>query len=369
MGNKLIVAAAGSGKTTYLIEQALMQQSPTLITTFTIANELEIRKKFIERNGCIPGNIHIQTWFSFLIQHGVKPFQGSQGINDKINGLFLVSEKSGIRIKTSTRKIYYAKEDTRHYYFTKDMKIYSDKISAFAYECNKSTNGKVIERIENIFENIYIDEIQDMAGYDLEIISLLLKSKTNILMVGDPRQVTYHTHNERKNSKYIDGKIIEYINEKCSKTDCIIDTSTLCDSYRNIDRICAYASKLYPNYPIPSSMQKENSSHSGLFLVKKKDVQEYLYRFNPVQIRYNRKTKIDESYKFKNMGEAKGLTFDHVLIYPTKKMKDWIIDNSIVLGNETRAKFYVSLTRAKFSVGIVWDNENTNIDSIQLYKH
>ena len=33
------------------------------------------KKKFIEINGSIPKNVTIQTWFSMLLQHGVKPYQ------------------------------------------------------------------------------------------------------------------------------------------------------------------------------------------------------------------------------------------------------------------------------------------------------
>lgn len=74
MSNKLIIAAAGSGKTTHLVKEALkITDSRVLITTYTEANENEIKKKFYAINGCIPENITIQTWFSFLIQHGVKP--------------------------------------------------------------------------------------------------------------------------------------------------------------------------------------------------------------------------------------------------------------------------------------------------------
>ena len=51
MVNRLIIAAAGSGKTTYLVRQAMQQSDSVLITTYTIANELEIRKKFVELNG------------------------------------------------------------------------------------------------------------------------------------------------------------------------------------------------------------------------------------------------------------------------------------------------------------------------------
>ena len=45
--NKLIIAAAGAGKTTYLINEALRHDKEVLITTYTEANENEIKKKFI----------------------------------------------------------------------------------------------------------------------------------------------------------------------------------------------------------------------------------------------------------------------------------------------------------------------------------
>lgn len=48
MSNKLIIAAAGSGKTTHLVEEALkITEGKVLITTYTEANEQEIAKNFI----------------------------------------------------------------------------------------------------------------------------------------------------------------------------------------------------------------------------------------------------------------------------------------------------------------------------------
>lgn len=99
MSNKLIIVAAGSGKTTHLVNESLkVTDGKVLITTYTEANEKEIIKKFYELNGCIPESITIQTWFSFLIQHGVKPYQ-SVIYNGKIKGLLLVNEKSGFRYR------------------------------------------------------------------------------------------------------------------------------------------------------------------------------------------------------------------------------------------------------------------------------
>ncbi|MBX4905687.1 UvrD-helicase domain-containing protein, partial [Rhizobium bangladeshense] len=88
--NKLVIAAAGSGKTTYLVRQALtIEQERVLITTYTESNEEEIRRKFFEIHGSVPGNVHIQTWFSLLIEHGIKPFQGKL-FDWEVAGMLLV---------------------------------------------------------------------------------------------------------------------------------------------------------------------------------------------------------------------------------------------------------------------------------------
>lgn len=66
--NKLIIAAAGSGKTCQLIKEALkIRVEKVLITTYTQANEAEIRIKFFEENKCIPENIEgtNMVFFSF----------------------------------------------------------------------------------------------------------------------------------------------------------------------------------------------------------------------------------------------------------------------------------------------------------------
>ena len=118
MNNKLTIAAAGSGKTTFLVKQALAEkESKILITTYTQANEEEIRRRFIKLNGCIPSNVTVQTWFSFLLQHGVRPYQGCK-FREEINGLVLVNGQS-------TKGI--AESDTANYYFSHGNKIFSDK--------------------------------------------------------------------------------------------------------------------------------------------------------------------------------------------------------------------------------------------------
>src|SRR5699024_2485071 len=96
--NKLVMAAAGSGKTTHLVEEALRKDEQVLITTYTQANAKEIKKKIIDIHNSIPENITVQTWFSTLLQHGVRPFQGGL-ISKRIKGMILVNQMSGVKYR------------------------------------------------------------------------------------------------------------------------------------------------------------------------------------------------------------------------------------------------------------------------------
>lgn len=362
MTNELIIASAGSGKTTFLINKTLsIPENSILITTYTESNAQEIKNKFIELVGCVPPNVHISTWFSFLIKHCIKPYQTIL-FDHKIKGLLLVNEKSGIRYTDprSGRKIPYAEADNfDKFYFTKNKRIYSDKVAKLAIRVNKETNNKILNRITEIYDYILIDECQDLAGYDLEILKTFAQSELNLSLVCDPRQVTYLTHNSTKYKKYRNGLLKEFITAECSRLGFTIDDTSLSESYRCNKPICDFANMLYPDHSQCGSKQSTITVHDGIFMISKDKVNGYLEKYNPVQLRWNSLTKNTNSeFSIANFGQSKGLTFERVLIYPTKGMLGWIKDNTISIGKfsyEARAKFYVGLTRAKYSVGIVCD--------------
>lgn len=356
--NKLITAAAGSGKTTFLIKEALeLTENEVLITTYTQENEEEIRKKVIKLNGCIPENLTIQTWFSFLIQHGVRPYR-SILYDKRVKGLKFVNSQSAVKYysKRGFPVTYSEEGNFDKHYFTENSKVYSDKLSKFVVRCNDESDEKVIGRISEIYSHIFIDEAQDLAGYDLSLLKRLFKSNTAILLVCDPRQVTYLTHWERKYKKYQNGKIVEFIRNECGGCDVEVDNESLSKSYRNNPEICEFANALYPDKDPVQSANKKKTGHDGIFLVSKKGCQKYLKDYEPVQLRWDvRNEDVDDRYKVLNFGQAKGRSFDRVLIYPTSDMLNWVNDHSTSLNDQTRAKFYVAITRARFSVGIVDD--------------
>lgn len=373
--NKLIIAAAGSGKTTYLVRRALdIPSERVLITTYTEANEGEIRRTIIRLRGYIPANITIQTWFAFLLQHGVRPFQSAldESIHETEIGFCLSSKKSaqkcgadGKPLVLNGKPIYWGEADFRKFYFTNSFRIHSDKISKFVFTCNSVTKGDVVNRIARVFDYVLIDEVQDLAGYDLELLKLLFQSDSEVLLVGDPRQVTYLTHHSAKHKKYANGNIRGFVEDQLGRnTTCVVDETTLISSHRNNQTICDFSNKLYPTLPASQpctcdGCRSKASFHEGIFWIAKEEVEEYLHLFQPTQLRWNLKTACSDGCSVMNFGEAKGLSLDRVVIYPTREMKEWILDHDHPLKEETRAKLYVAITRARHSVAFVLEAEET----------
>lgn len=226
-----------------------------------------------------------------------------------------------------------------------------------------------MNRISRIYSRVYIDEVQDLAGYDLEIIKLLFESKSHVLLIGDPRQVTYFTHYEAKNIQY-NGKISVFIHNECGNSQYEIDTESLNETYRNIPAICSFSEKLFPEYGSIKSSQSKTTEHDGIYLINTQQVNDYLKYFQPVQLRWNNCKKVNLEYPVYNMGESKGMEFDRVIIYPTKPIIDWLENNTSNLQPEARAKFYVAVTRAKYSVAIVCDpNFRCDDPTIQVWSH
>jgi DNA helicase II / ATP-dependent DNA helicase PcrA len=340
--------------------------STLLITTYTQANEAEIRKKIIEINQCIPPNVIVQTWFSFLLQHGVRPFQGRL-FEKKIRGLILVNSQSGLKGYTKSKQpIYFGEEkEFEQHYFSKEIKIYSDKISKFVFRCNQNSGGAVIERLCKIYPHIFIDEVQDLAGYDLELLKLLFKANSNTLLVGDPRQSTYSTNSSAKNKKFKKAAIINFFEDDSLGIE--TETASLTTNYRCNNSICELSNKLFPDLPTTTSGNNDTTNHDGVLLVKPTDVNKYLSTYSPMQLRENVRTVVNPNFRVMNFGESKGLSFDRVLIYPTNPFLKWLADNNAELAPTSRSKLYVALTRARYSVGIVY-NENTKLELTGITK-
>ena len=336
--NVVIVAAAGAGKTTRIVTRGIENSSErVLITTYTNENADQIRSLLITHARRIPENVTVIPWFTFLLQHGVRPYQ---------NQLTAAPRARSIRFQ-SGGSIYHKKEK----WFTKERDIYSNKLAEFAVECNKIGGGKVIRRLERIFDTILVDEVQDLAGYDLDFLEMLFDSSINVMLVGDPRQATFTTNYAGRNRKFRRAGITKWFDEMRSKKKAKMDTDTC--SHRCNQEICDFADSIYPKFEKTVSANGERTGHDGIFRIPSSDVKDYLEQYDPVILRFDKRTDT-HGLSARNIGLSKGRTFARVLIFPTKPMKAFLDSGNPEKAGD-RSRLYIAVTRACFSVAFVFD--------------
>lgn len=344
MANEVIIAAAGGGKTTRLAARARAHElGKVALVTYTTNNVQEIKSKFLELHPALPVHAEIWSWYRFLLHEMARPYQRAL-LDRRIDGLYWVEGRSAPfvpRIKTVP------------FFLSSGAQIYSDKIAQFIIECNTATAGAVIARLEDRFHTIFIDEIQDMAGYDLDLLELILRSKIDLVMVGDHRQATYSTNNAAKNGAYAGINIIAKFHEW--ETAGLITLTYVRETHRCHQLIADLADSFYPAEPKTISQNEVVTGHDGTFLVSAQSVPAYMEMFRPQVLRLDRRTKCD-GYAAMNFGESKGLNLDRVLIFPHVKGRQWLASGNFEYVKDSAAKMYVGVTRARHSAAFVFDD-------------
>ena len=360
LNNIVIMAAAGAGKThdicKEVIENAKTTNKKILITTYTNKGIESIEKEYKKQNnGVIDKNVVILSWFQFLLRELVKPYQSS--ILNKINII------NSIDFNHQYGYINFNPRETSKHYMLNNN-ILSNTVSEFAIDSNIKSNNKVMQRLEEIYSHIYIDEIQDLAGEDIEILNLFFNSKIQIQCVGDVKQSTYTTYNAKKNKKITGIHLIDFFKELERKG---IITLVFNNKTRRFGReICEFSNSICndKNNRIESDkIYKEENQ--GVYLLDKKDFENYFKIYKPTILKFNAKTKID--YDSLNFGQCKGMTFDRVAIFPNNKYKEFLKNGTSL---DSPCKYYVSATRARYSIVFVveklFENDNFKYTNINL---
>ena len=338
--NEAIVAAAGSGKTEYILKTALADHtSRSLIVTYTNENLREINSRLWAHAGGQPDNITAMTWFEFMLRHGIKPYQSYKTRIGRIRSINFVTDPS----------VYTRRDDFDAYYLDSADNIYSDAVSDLAVVLDQASGGKVVGRLEAIYGKILVDEVQDLAGYDLEFLELLLKSQIEIIMVGDPRQAVYATNRSNKNSQFRGAKIINWLTAR--KNDGLCVARTMDTSHRCNQTICTFADAIYPGMPPIKSGNNTELEHMGVVLVHKDDIDAYRDSYSAQELRWDRRNAL-AGPGARNFGQVKGQAFDRVMIHPTGPITEFI-EKGTALAEGSAAKFYVGVTRARHSVAII----------------
>lgn len=338
--SKVVVACAGSRKTTSIIEDALeCAGKRVLITTYTNENLDQLRSYLISRVGEVPSNIKLLSWYSFLLQDGIRPYQSCICEGERVQTVDFASEAPR----------YVKRANAQSYYLTRGRNIFRDRASEFVCSCDQKSGGLVVSRLEKAYDVVFVDELQDLAGYDLDLLERLFRSSLTAIAVGDPRQGTFSTNNGRKNKRFKRAGIQEWIAEKARAGLFQMEERTHC--YRSNQAICDFADALFPTLVKSTSKTNTVTGHDGVFEIRSVDVLSYFETHRPIVLRWDRRTDT-LGLAAHNIGVTKGRTFDRVLIFPTGPMRAYLKTRDPSVAGDL-AKLYVAVTRARFSVAFV----------------
>jgi len=342
MDNHLTLAVAGSGKTRGIVEycMAMPTDRRTLVLTYTQANQVELRGRIAAQAGDHPG-IEVMGWFTFLLRHFARPFLPFKFPGCRILGFNF--EGRPHRMAKGLRR-----------FLDSNGAAYACELGRLAHELIDASGGALLRRLECIYEEVLVDEVQDLSSHDWGIVDALLNSSMGVRMVGDIRQTVLATNpRSAKNKKYAYADSIHWFRER--EAQGILEISESSATWRCRPEIAAFADTIFDSswaFPPTESRNHSVSHHDGIFLVCPKNVYQYVDQFQPLCLRSSANSGKSFELDYVNFRLAKGTQCKRVLIVPTGGIEKFV-QRGTTLDPIPAASFYVAVTRAAQSVAIV----------------
>lgn len=332
MDKRLVLAVAGSGKTTEIINK-VNYDDKTLIVTYTEANYNNIKNKIIKKFNEIPSGIRIYTYFSFLYKFCFAPFKKDL----YVKGIEYNPVKT--RFVSSQRLNYY-------------MNIYNRKMyhSRLAKLCNEKLINDIRDRLDKYFDNIYIDEIQDFSGHDFNLLLSIIKCNCNIFLVGDYYQHTYDTSRDGNVNTNLYNNYDNYVNKfKLALPEIIVDNTSFLKSKRCSKEVCNFIKE---NLGINIESHFNHSSKVQE-IINEQEINEIINNDSIVKLFLQNSKKYDIK-SVDNWGNSKGETYNNVCVILNEKSYNLYTKNELIkLAPTTKNKFYVACSRPTGNLYII----------------
>ena len=332
---RAIFAVAGAGKTTMLVN-SLSLTKRTLLPTYTDNNAENLYDAVLGKFGCVPENIMISTWFSFVLNCLIKPFVIVGGPETSR----LIFSKDALPL--------YTKGFAR--YTTNDGGVFHSRAFEFAHKY--VGEKRIRERLERFFDDILIDEVQDFAGYDFDFVELLGHIDVSTMITGDFFQHTYDTSRDGTKNMNLHKDFTTYVNRL--KKYYQIDISTLSKSHRCPKPISDFVRDKI-GIAMDSFLNRTDIGYPVL-LTDQGMIQRVLKDPTIMKLFYR------EHYKYAcnsaNWGGCKGLSYDNVCVVLNKTTLAKFKSNRLAdLALSTRNKFYVACTRTKANLYFISEDD------------
>lgn len=336
MDKELVLATAGSGKTTEIINR-LNKENKILLITYTDANYDILKNKVIEKFKEIPNNIKIYTYFSFLYSVCFAPLKRNWDIR-------------GLDFRDINNK-YLKKENIEYYLNKRNRKMYHRRLASF---CNEHLKNEIKNRLEKYFDIIYVDEVQDFAGHDFNFLLNILEANVKFFMVGDYYQHTYDSSQDGNVNINLYKNYDKYINMFKHK-NIAINIDLLKKSKRCSATVCKFIKN---KIGINIESDKKNET-----IVKEIDTNEEILKIienkKIVKLFYNNHIKYNIE-NTNNWGNSKGETYKDVCVILNDNTYKMYKKNMLnKLPQQTKNKLYVACSRTKNNLYFIEEKKIT----------
>jgi len=325
MDKKIILAVAGAGKSTYIVNK-IEDTSKALIITYTELNAKLLKEKIIKKLGYIPKNVRVYTYFSFVYSFCLKPLLGHQ-INIR-----------GINFENNFDR--YVKKTHLRFWFDKHNRVYANRISRLIIDVG--ILEEVLKKIDKYFDFVCIDEFQDFAGNDFDFMCKLTRLHSEVILVGDFYQHTFDTSRDGIINKNLHSDYDKYC-QRLLKSGFQIDKDLLSNSYRCSQSVCDFVST-----KLRILIGSHNNKKVIVSLVEDADkIIEIFENSMVVKLFYQDSSKFRGNTQ--NWGNVKGAdSYNDVCVILNKKSFEYFKRNNLnSLVESTKNKLYVACTRAR----------------------
>lgn len=310
--NELVIAVAGARKTQSIVD-ACSSATPDqriAVVTFTQASQLELESR-IANAAPFGQNVEVLGWYSFLLRHFVRPYLPLKFPGRRLSGFNFPGDPG--RVAGAAR------------FLDSDDRAYQLHLAKLACEVEIASAGSVIDRLEHIYSDIYVDEAQDIGGCSLDVLEILFKSKIRMHLVGDMRQALLSTDiRDQRHAGYRLDKVINWYRLKENQK--LMEIRQEATTYRSSQAIATFSDRIFDpalKYESTTSAQTAKAEHEGIFRVLPQHVREYVNSFSALCLHWRSDYGTDLGLSFVTFGVAKGRTVDHVLILPTGPIKSF----------------------------------------------
>lgn len=332
MDKRVVFAVAGSGKTTKIVQQ-LDEKRRYLLVTYTEANRYNLRRKIIERFGHFPTNIALYTYFKFLHGFCYRPFLRSK---KNTNGLTFQQPPSFPH--------YPLTHDRR--FISLGRRLYSNRLAKFIDQTK--TVPLVVARIEKYFDALYVDEVQDFAGHDFNLLLQLVATKVECLFVGDFYQHTYDTSRDGNVNARLYDDYAAY-RAKIKRAGMQVDLESLKVSRRCSKSVCDFITER-----IGVAIESDGERISNVSFEDDATAVKAIYEDSSTVKLFLREHHKYSCYS-QNWGASKGIDHytDVCVVLNPANVQAWKAGSFKDINPETKNKLYVACSRARGNLTFV----------------